>query len=95
MSGGGGTHQGASLLLVSVRGCWPSFVFIFGCSLLSGVALVVIVARDVALPHHHWLFRCWLVVCRGCRWSMAAVSGRLLGMVVMVGGVVTGVVDGG
>ena len=30
-----------------------------------------------------------LVVCRGCRQSMAAVSGRLLGMLV------TGVVDGG
>jgi len=46
----GGTHWGASSSLVSVRRCWPSFVFIFGCSLSSGVALVVVVARDVALP---------------------------------------------
>jgi len=66
---GGGTHQGASSSLVSIRGCWPSFVFIFGCSSSSGVALVVVVARDVALPHHRWLFRCWLcAVVVGGRW---------------------------
>jgi len=57
---GGGTHQGALSLLVSVHGCWPSFVSIFRCSLSSGVALVVVVAREVALPCHHWLFHCWL-----------------------------------
>jgi len=57
---GGGTHWGASSLLVSVCGCWPLFVFVFGCSLSSGVALVVVVARDVALPCHRWLFHCWL-----------------------------------
>jgi len=55
---GGGTHQSASLLLASIHGCWPSFVFVFGCSSSSGVALVVIVAHDVALPHHRWLFCC-------------------------------------
>jgi len=61
MSGGvGGTHQGASLSLVSIRGCWPLFVFVFRCSSSSGVVLVVVVARDMALPRHCWLFHCWL-----------------------------------
>jgi len=69
MSMGGGTHRGASSLLVSVRGCWPSFVFVFRCSSSSGVALVVVVARDVALPCRHWLFCCWLcAMVVGCRW---------------------------
>ena len=66
---GGGTHRGASLSLVSVRGCWPLFVFVFGCSSSSGVALVVVVAHDVALPHRRWLFRCRLcAVVVGDRW---------------------------
>ena len=55
-----GTHRGASLLLVSICGCWPSFVFVFRCSSLSGVALVVVVAHDMVLPRRHWLFHCWL-----------------------------------
>jgi len=68
--GGGGTHRGASSLLVSIRGCWPLFVFIFRCSSLSGVALVVIVARDVALPCRRWLFHCWLcAVVVGSQWQ--------------------------
>jgi len=66
----GGTHWGALLLLVSICGCWPLFVFIFGCSSSSGVVLVVVVACNVALPHHRWLFRCWLcAVVVGGRWQ--------------------------
>jgi len=56
-------------------------VFVFRCSLLSGVALVV-VAHDVALPRHCWLFCCWLcATVVGGQWQQ-----WLLGMVVMRGG---------
>jgi len=46
-------------------------VFIFRHSLsLSLVVLVVVVARDVALPRRRWLFHCWLcAVVVGGRWQ--------------------------
>jgi len=63
-------------------------VFVFGCSSLSGVVLVVIVACDVALPRRCWLcavvvggwWQQWAAGCWGWWWC---------------GGVVTGVMDGG
>jgi len=51
-------------------------VFIFRCSSLSLVVLVVVVACDMALPCCCWLFHCWLcAVVVGGQWQQSVVLG--------------------